>query len=127
MSPSTNGHNGVHHATDEAIDLLYSWMPGMQAAPPPCPEAAFSCTVEGKLDGHRTLLTVRGQSAAEFKRNLAEVRGLLDPPQTPVQASSPGEGWCSLHKLQMRWNEGKEGRKGWYSHRVDDGAWCKGK
>jgi hypothetical protein len=27
--------------------------------------------------------------------------------------------------VQMRWNDGKEGRKGWWSHKTADG-WCKG-
>jgi hypothetical protein len=34
---ATTATNGVHHATDEAIDLLYSWMPGLSPAPQPLP------------------------------------------------------------------------------------------
>src|SRR5215831_2516644 len=69
------------HATDEAIDSLYSWWPGMQTTPQPLPEAAFSLTLKGTLDGVETLLIVRGQTPAEFKANLAAVRGLLDAPR----------------------------------------------
>jgi hypothetical protein len=31
-----------------------------------------------------------------------------------------------VHQGQMTWNEGKDGRKGWFSHRTDQG-WCKGR
>jgi hypothetical protein len=122
-SITSNGHGAVHHEADEMIDSLYSFWPGMQPASQACPEAAFSCTVEGKLDGHHTLLTVRGQTAEAFKANLAAVRGLLDQPQLP-QAASQGEGWCKVHSVAMKENL-KDGRR-WYSHQVD-GQWCKGK
>jgi hypothetical protein len=121
-SITSNGHaNG--HASDEQIDSLYAYWPGMQPPPAVCPEALFSCTVDGKLDGHRTLLTVRGMTAEEFRHNLAQIRGLLDPPQLP-QAASQGEGWCKVHSVAMKENT-KDGRH-WYSHQVD-GQWCKGK
>ena len=144
---STNGStNGVHHATDEAIDTLYAWMPGLSPAPQPCPEARFSLTLTGTLDGQEAVLTARGQTAAEFTANLEAIKGVLDP--VPAQASSPQgqpsqnqltqaqhnaaaqhkrvSGFCKVHNVAMKWNEGKEGRKGWYSHRTDDG-WCKGR
>ena len=120
--------NGVHHATDEAIDSLYSWWPGATPAPQPCPEALFSLTLKGKLDGIETLLTVRGMTPAEFQTNLQAVRGLLD---APVQASPPpavpqGQDvhWCRAHQVPMQENH-KDGRT-WWSHQVD-GHWCKGK
>ena len=81
---TTNGHNGVHNATDETIDLLYAWMPPQAPAPAACPEAAFSLTLKGTLDGVEALFTVRGQTATEFKANLAAVRGLLDAPAPPA-------------------------------------------
>jgi hypothetical protein len=44
----------------------------------------------------------------------------------PPQAASQGqEGWCAVHSFQMKWNEGKEGKRGWWSHKTDQG-WCKG-
>jgi hypothetical protein len=127
----TTATNGVHHATDESIDLLYAWMPP-QAPAQPCPEAVFSLTLKGKLGGQEALLTARGQTAAEFRRNLEAIKGLLDPvpqPSTPQAASSGqgAEGWCVIHNGAMRFNEGKDGRKGWFSHRLGDGTWCKGR
>src|SRR6516165_2034359 len=86
---TSKGHNGVHHPTDEAIDSLYSWMPGTAPAPQPCPEAAFSLTLKGKLDGIEALMTVRGMSADEFRKNLQAIRGLLDTPASPSPSPRP--------------------------------------
>jgi hypothetical protein len=115
----------VHHEADEAIDSLYAWFPPQALTPAPLPEAAFSLTLKGRLDGQEALLTVRGQSAAEFKANLEGVRGLLDAPAQPPAAQDQGKGWCAKHQTQMKLNYGQDGRS-WYSHKVD-GRWCKGK
>jgi len=123
---TSNGHSGVHHEADEAIDNLYAWMPPMTAATPPCPEAAFSITLKGKLGGQEALLTARGQSAEEFRRNLESIKGLLDQPQphAPGPTQGQSEGWCAVHQVAMKENV-KDGRR-WWSHKVD-GQWCKGK
>ena len=89
---TTTSTNGIHHATDEAIDALYAWMPGLTPPPQPCPEALFSVTLKGSLDGHETLLTARGMTAAEFKRNLEAIRGLLDAPASPQGQPRQGQG-----------------------------------
>jgi hypothetical protein len=137
--------------------LLEPWPdndPEPEAEPPPCPvepvpptpaplpEAAFSMTLKGTMGGVDAMITVRGMTADEFRRNLAAVKGLLDVPQSPAQASSTGQlsphqynalamhrpvtGVCKVHQVTMQWNEGKDGRKGWYSHRTPEGHWCKG-
>ena len=110
-------------------------MPPTPAAVP-CPEALFSLTLKGHIDGHEALLTARGQTADEFQRNLAAIRGLLDAPASPQgpagqeqgpQASPPSaseeQRWCPKHGDKMQRNE-KEGRS-WWSHR-HAGQWCKG-
>jgi hypothetical protein len=51
------------------------------------PEAAFSLTLKGTLDGVDALLTVRGQTVTEFQTHLTAVRGLLDRPTAPAQTS----------------------------------------
>jgi len=120
--------NGVHHDTDEAIDLLYSWMPGLTPAPQPLPEAAFSITLKGKLDGQEALLTARGQTATEFKRNLEAIRGLLDAPQAPqapVPTTGQEKGWCPIHAVQMKLQQ--KGEQSWYSHWLESGKFCKGR
>jgi hypothetical protein len=118
---ATNGAAG--HATDESIDQLYAWFPPQVPAPAPLPEAAFSLTVKGRLDGTEAMLTVRGATAAEFKANLQAVRGLLEPlaPQAPPTADTPQ---CPTHGAMKRSTKGK----GWYCpHKLKDGTWCKEK
>ena len=128
---ATNGHASAHEA-DLAIDTLYSWWPGMQPAPQLCPEAVFSLTLKGTIDGHEALLTARGQTAAEFQANLEAIRGLLDAPASPQghrNAGGPqgqaGTGWCQVHNVQMIENA-KNGQR-WYSHRLPEGGFCKGR
>src|SRR5262245_59173344 len=95
-----------------------------------CPEALFSLTLKGRLDGIETLLTVRGMTAAEFQANLAAVRGLLEVPtpsqprQSGPQVSGQGQGWCPVHHVSMKQTQ-KDGRS-WWSHRTDQ-AWGKGR
>jgi hypothetical protein len=133
MVPSPTSHNGATngHRADVDIDMLYSFWPGTPPAPQPLPEAAFSLTLKGTLDGHEALLTARGQTAAEFKAKLVAIRGLLDakPQPAPQAAREPqGQGmdWCSLHNVKLHLNHGKDGRT-WLSHKAPDGQWCKGK
>jgi hypothetical protein len=140
----TNGHSTGASSTDEAIDLLYAWMPP-SAPPAPLPEAALSLTLKGHLGGVEAMLTIRGQSPTEFKANLAAVKGLLDPvpaaqassqpqgqgqPLSPQQHNAaamhrPVRGFCPVHNVPMQENE-KNGRR-WWSHRTTDGTWCKGR
>jgi hypothetical protein len=96
----------------------------------------FSATVKGLLGGHETLLTVRGQSADAFKRNLQAIKGLLDTPATPAPAPRPqapaqggvaeDAGWCQVHNTAMR-RITKNGRS-WLSHWCDsEGRYCHGR
>ena len=138
---ATNGHTPGASDFDADLDQLYSWMPVAAPAAAPLPEAAFSLTLRGKLDGIETLLTVRGMTSEEFRTNLASVRGLLDAPASPQgqpqgQLSAqqhnaaamhrPVSGFCQIHNVQMHLNTGKDGRT-WYSHRLAEGGFCKGK
>jgi predicted nucleic acid-binding Zn finger protein len=112
-------------------------MPSPTPAAVPCPEALFSLTLKGHIDGHEALLTARGQTAAEFRANLAAIRGLLDAkPQVPAPQLSPQQfnalamhrpvaGVCPIHQVPMRENE-KNGQR-WFSHRLPEGGFCKGR
>ena len=132
---STNGTHPTASSADEAIDLLYAWYPP-QTAPAACPEAVFSLTLKGHIAGNEALLTCRGQTPAQFKANLEAIRGLLDPVSTPPR-STPGETgkptqgpaselhWCRAHQVQM--TENVKDHRRWWSHRLLEGGFCKGK
>jgi hypothetical protein len=96
--------------------------PAPAASAATLPEAAFSLTLKGLMDGPEVMLTVRGQTPKEFKANLTVVRGLFD---APPAAKPAAEGWCGRHGVQMKLNHGKDGRQ-WYSHKTA-GGWCKGR
>jgi len=116
--------NGVHHTADEDLDQLYAFWPGTTPAPAPCPEAAFSLTMRGKLDGVEALLTVRGMTAAEFQRNLAAIKGLLDRPAAPP-AQAEGLPQCPQGHGFLRKSTKHDG---FYCPRKNaDGTYCTGR
>jgi hypothetical protein len=125
LSTSNGSTNGASDYEAD-LDLLYAWMPPSTPAAP-CPEATFSITLRGTLDGVETLLTARGQTAEEFRRNLQSIRGLLDPPPAAAstESAAPIKDWCAVHQTRMYLNQ-KEGRS-WYSHRTPEGTFCKGR
>ena len=124
MATSTTHTNGTSaHDTDATIDSLYSWWPPQPPASPACPEASFSLCLRGKVQGQDAQLTIRAQTAEQFKANLAAVRGLLDQPQ-PQAPATPAAPSCPTHGAMKPSTKGQ----GWYCpHKTADGSWCKGK
>ena len=96
---------------------------------PPLPEAPASVNCYIAMEGRQIQLTLRdndeGRLLARLQTVLAQYPVQPAPP-APSQPLGQSEDWCGKHGVTMKWNEGKEGRKGWYSHRTDDG-WCKGR
>jgi hypothetical protein len=95
----------------------------------PLYEAPASVNVRLLINGRDCQLTLRDADETRLLARLAVVLQQYPVPEAPVQAASQGQGqdgWCPVHQVQMKWNAGKEGRQGWYSHKVD-GQWCKGK
>ena len=94
----------------------------------PLPEARASANVRVQVAGREVQWTLRDHDEARLAGRLEALLARYPLPQPAAQTASQlqGEGWCAVHNVEMRWNEGKDGRKGWYSHRTDDG-WCKGK
>jgi len=35
--------------------------------------------------------------------------------------------WCARHQVTLTWRDGNERGPGWFSHRLADGSYCKGK
>ncbi len=134
-------------ATLQAALAEYNAMAGAQAprptAPAACPEAMFSLTLKGLIDGQDAQLTVRGQTAEAFLANVTVARGLFDAKPAPSQqvstaasqqvspppAAAPAldpTSLCTRHQVTMEVRHGKDGRT-WHSHLLADGSWCKGK
>ena len=127
---TANGHTTGASSHDAALDTLYAWVAPPTPAPQPLPEAAFSLTLRGTMAGQDAMLTVRGMTPEAFRRNVEAITGLLDQVPTkaaPAPVAEPGQDYCFTHQVGMQWREGKQGRKGWFSHRVEDGSWCKGR
>jgi hypothetical protein len=105
--------------------------------PEPLPEAAFSLTLKGTIGGIEAMLTIRGGTAAVFQANVLAVRGLLDtpsqtalqaPPTAPALPAAPAatqDGWCAVHSVAMSKQSNQRGS--WWSHKAQDGSWCKGR
>src|SRR2546421_5443920 len=118
--------------------------PVSQPAPAPLPEAACSVNVHVLIAGRQCQITLRGTDEAEVLTRLEAVlaRSPLPQPPAPPTGQSQGQlspqqhnaaamhrpvtGVCPVHNVPMQWNEGKDGRKGWHSHKTDEG-WCHGK
>jgi hypothetical protein len=97
----------------------------------PLPEAAASMNCYVTLAGYRLQVTLRGddeqQVLARFKKLLAAFPAPEESPQAPAKPVEPTvpEGWCRRHALQMTQQHNAKGS--WWSHRLADGTWCKGK
>jgi len=99
----------------------------------PLPEAPVSITLKATLHGHEIMVTLRGVDFASVKAQVEQASDWLKvqaPAEPPAQRTgqaghSQQTGWCSKHSLQMTQNH-KNGRS-WWSHRLPDGTWCKGK
>jgi hypothetical protein len=106
---------------------------GAPASPAvPLPEAPASVNCHIMLEGRQVQVTLRGTDETQLLQRLAAVLKAYPAPARAEAAprASQGQGqdkaWCTLHNTAMRWNDGKDGRKGWYSHRTEQG-WCKGR
>jgi hypothetical protein len=104
-----------------------------EAPTAPLPEAPVSITLKATLHGHEVMVTLRGVDFASVKAQVEQASEWLSvqaPAQPPTQSTEQADrwerpGWCSKHSLQMTQNH-KNGRS-WWSHRLADGTWCKGK
>jgi predicted nucleic acid-binding Zn finger protein len=106
-------------------------------APVGLPEAAASVNCHIMLEGRQVQITLRDTDEGRLLERLATIlRQHPDLPQHTAKnpRSASGEGldkgqpdWCQRHNAQMRFNEGKNGGKGWFSHKTPEGQWCKGR
>jgi hypothetical protein len=99
-------------------------------APAPLGEAPCSVNVHLTIAGRQVQLTLRGHDEGDVLTRLETVLARYPQPQVPAQpqaqAPAPVEKrYCPKHGTEMQQNH-KDGRS-WWSHRLADGSWCKGK
>jgi hypothetical protein len=92
----------------------------------PLYEAPVSITMKASVYGFETLVTLRGTDFASVQAQVEQAAQWLKAqgPAPAPQAASPGEGYCPVHRVQMKLHTNAKGT--WYSHFVD-GAHCKGR
>lgn len=92
------------------------------------PEAPASANVRVKIGGRMVQIPLRDRDEDRLMARMARMMARY-PVEEPAEAlAEKPEGWCAIHNCQMYWNEPKGGQsKGWWSHKAEDGSWCKGK
>lgn len=89
------------------------------------PEAPASANCHVTIAGRQVQVTLRDTDETRLLSRLTALLALYPVEQAATIQDDKPEGWCQVHQVQMRCNE-KDGRS-WWSHKADDGSWCKGK
>jgi hypothetical protein len=72
-------------------------------------------------------LTLRDSDEGRLLERLQAVLARYPAPEPPqASAPSPGQDWCAVHNTALHLNHGKDGRT-WYSHKLSEGGFCKGR
>jgi hypothetical protein len=90
----------------------------------PLYEAGASVNVRVQVAGRDVQWTLRDHDEARLALRLEALLARYPVPQPAPQASSQGEGWCSIHQAPLQRHENAKGV--WYSHYFD-GRHCKGR
>jgi hypothetical protein len=112
---------------------LAELLPATQAlepAPGPqtLPEAPASVNCHITLEGRQVQITLRDTNETRLLQRLTALLQQYPvpaPPATQGPSQGHGKGWCSKHNVQMKLHQ-KEGRS-WFSHRLPEGGYCKGR
>ena len=95
-------------------------------------EAPASLNLKFRLGGYDTMLTLRDQTGHALLEKLPTVLKRLGEmgaePTNGRVSHTDGNGeskTCPVHDVPMK-RYSKDGRS-WWSHRLPDGGWCKGK
>ena len=98
-------------------------------------EAPASMTLRFELHGYDILFTVRDESGRDLLGKIGAVLSELDKMGAkPLGGRPNGNGngngaetkACPVHPGETLRKHTKDGRS-WWSHRLGDGSWCKGK
>jgi hypothetical protein len=76
-----------------------------------------------EISGRKVQVTLRD---TDETRVLARLEAVLQRfPAEEATAEAPPEGWCTTHGVQMTQHHNAKGS--WWSHKLADGTWCRGK
>ena len=96
----------------------------------------MSITLKATLHGHEVMVTLRGVDFASVKAQVEQASEWLSvqaPAQPPTQPPTQGttqpahedSPYCHAHKAVLKRYE-RNGQV-WYSHKLANGQWCRGK
>jgi hypothetical protein len=90
----------------------------------PLPEAPASANCYVTLAGRQVQLTLRDHDEQRLLQRLETLLQQFPLVEEKTQ-DNPPEGWCPIHHVQMK--RYTKNHKTWWSHRLNNGAWCRGK
>jgi len=107
-----------------------------EAPTAPLPEAPVSITLKATLHGQEVMVTLRGVDFASVKAQVEQASEWLSvqaPAQPPTQPPSQGTAqrshednpYCHAHNAVLKRYE--RNSQVWYSHKLANGQWCRGK
>ena len=119
----------VRHADPTPAPAVVPQSPPVETerVSPPLPEAPASVNVRVTIGGREVQWTLRDTDEARLAARLDALLARYPVPQPAPQPPPQGQGpeWCSTHGVQMTQSH-KDGRS-WWSHRLENGSWCKGR
>jgi hypothetical protein len=107
----------AHQDSDTEHQPVPTQEPVATPATPALPEAPASASCYVNLAGHKVQISLRDSNEEQL---LSRMEKLLSRFSAEEPASTtPPEGWCNKHGVQMKLNHGKRGS--WWSHKTADG------
>jgi hypothetical protein len=117
---------GIQRRAMQAVSTSIALPPPPAAATTyPLPEAPASANCHLTIAGRQVQVTLRDTDEARLLTRLTALLAQYPVEQAAGSQGETREGWCPVHQVQMRRSE-KDGRS-WWSHKAEDGSWCKGK
>jgi hypothetical protein len=118
---------GIQRRAMQAVQPQAAVAPAQSAAAEihPLPEAPVSANCHVTIAGRQVQVTLRDTDETRLLSRLTALLAQYPVEPAAVSQGETREGWCQVHQVQMRRNE-KDGRS-WWSHKAEDGSWCKGK
>jgi hypothetical protein len=108
-----------------ALDALQAEREAAKAAPVPLPPAPATPAPALPQADLQALVQQAVQQVRAATNGPATPPPQAPPSTGPAQPTPPPEGWCALHQVQMELRSNERGS--WWSHRLADGSYCKGK